>query len=123
MATRLIPSSLHMEMAHERPRALNEPVGFRPSSFTQRDSAPMRAPSRGVRHIGVQPSPRITTDPAFGGSTGAYRHMLAGPEATSLLGQRWRMTSRSYRTSSGPPQVQRFASAPASYLELHRLHS
>ena len=34
IATFRMPSSTHMEMAQESPRALNEPVGFSPSSFT-----------------------------------------------------------------------------------------
>ena len=36
IARRPRPSSTHMETAQERPRALNDPVGFRPSSFTIR---------------------------------------------------------------------------------------
>src|ERR1700683_1867132 len=74
MATFLMPSSTHMETAQESPRALKEPVGFNPSSFTQSDSAPRRDPKRRVRSRGVQPSPRETMDPSEGGSTGAYRH-------------------------------------------------
>src|SRR5437899_5105723 len=123
IATFLIPSSTHIETAQERPRALNEDVGLRPSSFTQSCSAPMRAPNRRVRTRGVQPSPSVTTDASAAGSTGAYRHMFDGPPATSRRGQRCRMTARSYRTSRGPPQVQRFAAAAASYLAPQRLHS
>src|ERR1017187_9731997 len=123
IATFLIPSSTHMETAHESPRALNEAVGFSPSSFTQSCSAPMRAPSLLVRTSGVQPSPRVTTDASAAGSTGAYRHIFAGPLATSRRGQRCRITARSYRTSSGPPHTQRLATAAASYLVPHRLHS
>src|ERR1039457_1824848 len=123
IATFLIPSSTHMETAQERPRALNDAVGLSPSSFTQSCSAPMRAPSRRVRTSGVQPSPSETTLASAGGSTGAYRHMFAGPPATSRRGQRCRMTARSYRTSSGPPHVQRLATARASYLAPQRLHS
>ncbi len=36
MATFRMPSSTHMEMAQASPRALNEAVGFSPSSFTHR---------------------------------------------------------------------------------------
>ena len=71
MATFLMPSSTHMETAHESPRALKEPVGFKPSSFTQSDSAPRRDASRRVRTSGVQPSPNDTMDASEGGSTGA----------------------------------------------------
>src|SRR5579863_5139631 len=79
MATFRMPSSTHMEIAHERPRALNDAVGFMPSSFTQRASAPTRAPSRLVRIRGVQPSPNDVMASSAGGSTGAYRHILEGP--------------------------------------------
>src|ERR1022692_173218 len=123
IATFRMPSSTHMETAHASPRALNEAVGLSPSSFTQSCSAPMRAPSRFVRTSGVQPSPRVTTLASAGGSPGAYRHGCAGPPATSRRGQRCRMTARSYRTSSGPPHVQRLATARASYLAPQRLHS
>src|ERR1700745_488044 len=83
IATFLIPSSTHIDTAHESPRALNDAVGFRPSSLTHSESAPMRAPMRLVRSSGVQPSPRDTMDASAGGSTGAYRHMLARPFGTS----------------------------------------
>src|SRR5665811_1913088 len=115
IATFLMPSSTHMETAQERPRALNEAVGLSPSSFTQSCSAPMRAPSRLVRTSGVQPSPSVTTDASAAGSTGAYRHMFAGPLAVSRRGQRCRMTARSYRTRSGPPHAQRSVSACLLY--------
>src|ERR1035441_8886359 len=81
MATFLIPSSTHIETAQERPRALNDAVGFSPSSFTHSCSAPMRAPNRLVRTSGVQPSPSVTTLASDAGSTGAYRHMFAAPRS------------------------------------------
>jgi hypothetical protein len=71
MATFFTPSSTHMETAQESPRALKDPVGFRPSSFTHSDSAPRREPRRRVRSKGVQPSPNETMDLSDGGSTGA----------------------------------------------------
>src|SRR3954468_3291012 len=76
IATLVMPSSLHIEMAHERPRALNDAVGFSPSSLTHSASAPILAPRRQVRSSGVQPSPSVTTDSGAAGSAGAYRHML-----------------------------------------------
>ncbi len=80
IATLVIPSSTHIEIAHESPRALNDPVGLMPSSFTHRSFAPSRAPSRLVWISGVMPSPRLTIAAGFDtGSTGAYRHMLDGP--------------------------------------------
>ena len=83
------------EMAQAKPRALKDAVGFNPSSLTQSASAPNRAPNRLVRTSGVQPSPKLTIEVSAGGSTGAYRHMLEGPLATSRRGQRCRMISRS----------------------------
>src|SRR5262249_46837540 len=114
MATLEIPNSRHIEMAQESPRALNEAVGFNPSSFTHSASAPSAAPRRQVRISGVQPSPRETMLLSAAGRMGAYRHMLAVPLATERRGQRWRSVFRSYRTSSGPPHSQRFAGAPGS---------
>ena len=57
MATLRMPSSTSMEIAQERPRALKEPVGFRPSSLIHRSSAPTAAPMRFARMRGVIPSP------------------------------------------------------------------
>src|SRR5712691_8720634 len=103
-----MPSSTAMETAQDRPRALNEPVGLSPSSFTHRWSAPILAPRRLVRTRGVIPSPNETIDSGFrGGSTGAYRHMLFGPSATRSRFQTRRVNSRSYRASRGPPQSHR----------------
>ncbi|SPE27673.1 hypothetical protein SBA3_1380008 [Candidatus Sulfopaludibacter sp. SbA3] len=123
IATFLIPSSTHMEMAQESPRALKDAVGFMPSSLTHRASAPTRAPSRLVRIRGVHPSPRDVMALSAGGSTGEYRHMLEVPLGTSRLNQRCRILSRSYRTNKGPPQLQRLAICPASNRVPHRLHS
>src|ERR1039458_2770670 len=86
IATLRMPSSTHIEMAQAKPRALKDAVGFNPSSLTQSASAPNRAPSRLVRTSGVQPSPKLTIEVSAGGSTGAYRHMLEGPLATSRRG-------------------------------------
>src|SRR6266581_796748 len=88
IATLRMPSSAHIEIAQERPRALNEAVGLSPSSFTQSASEPIRAPSRLVLTSGVQPSPSVTMKRSAGGSTGAYRHMLEGPFDTSRRNQR-----------------------------------
>ena len=92
IATFLMPSSTHMETAQESPRALNEPVGFRPSSFTHRSSAPMRAPSRRVRTSGVMPSPSETIG-RFGRAAAPARSATCwkGRAATSRRRQRCRM--------------------------------
>src|ERR1041384_3546690 len=80
IATLVIPSSTHMEMAQESPRALKDPVGLTPSSLTQRSRAPSRWPRRFVLMSGVMPSPSEVIAAGFEtGSTGAYRHMLEGP--------------------------------------------
>src|SRR5260370_18369863 len=106
MATLRMPSSTHIETAQARPRALNEPVGLIPSSFTQRSLAPSRPPSRVVRAIGVIPSPRETMwDASRTGSTGAYRHILHGPLATASRLHVAFAFPRSYKTSSGPPHA------------------
>ena len=51
------------------PRALNEPVGFDPSSFTRRSRKPCFAARRGTVSKGVPPSPRVTgASPSASGS-------------------------------------------------------
>ena len=52
-ASFVTPSSFAIDTAHDMPRALNVPVGFWPSSFTQSLSTPSRSPSRGVGRSGV----------------------------------------------------------------------
>ena len=53
MASLRMPSSTAMETAQERPRALNEPVGLRPSSFTHKlFGAEARAQARGGQERG-----------------------------------------------------------------------
>jgi hypothetical protein len=54
------PSSFARETAMHSPRALNDAVGFCPSSLTRQRSMPMRAASRGVSISGVHPSPMRT---------------------------------------------------------------
>jgi hypothetical protein len=71
MATLFIPNSRHIETAQESPRALNDAVGLSPSSFTQRSSAPIRAPSFWALNKGVQPSPSVKIEESEGGNTGA----------------------------------------------------
>ena len=45
IATFWMPSSAHIEMAQERPRALNEPVGIQAFVFHPQMPAPIRSPS------------------------------------------------------------------------------
>jgi hypothetical protein len=56
----LMPSALAIDTAITRPRALNEPVGKRPSSFTRISPLPSLAASFGMRISGVIVSPRLT---------------------------------------------------------------
>src|ERR1700733_2687285 len=54
--------------AAERPRALKDPVGFRPSSL-------MTTPGYSrLRSMGVKPSPRVTGGAS--GRTASYRHIV-----------------------------------------------
>ena len=57
IASLRIPSSTAIDTAQDKPRALNDPVGFRPSSLIQSCSAPILAPRRAARTSGVMPSP------------------------------------------------------------------
>ena len=92
----LIPSSTHIDIAQDRPRALNEPVGLMPSSFTHKCFIPRRAAVRRVEMSGVKPSPSDTRHSGRDtGSTGAYRHIEAGARMSHSRLQFWRAFSRS----------------------------
>ncbi len=69
MAIAETPSSAARETPTAAPRALNVPVGIRPSSFISRFGTPSARPSRGSGISGVIPSPRLTTRP--GARTGS----------------------------------------------------
>src|SRR5947208_3567687 len=87
IASRFTPSSRHIEIAQESPRALNDPVGFSPSSLTRRLPAPMRAPVRFAGNSGVIPSPSETIDFwSRTGRAGAYRHMEFTAEVSDSRG-------------------------------------
>jgi hypothetical protein len=55
------PSSAARDTPTAAPRALNVPVGSRPSSFISRFGTPSAWPSFGMGTSGVIPSPRLTT--------------------------------------------------------------
>ena len=76
------PNSRAFVSATETTRSLKECVGFRVSSLIHRFGRPSSAPRRCARRSGVQPSPRSTRSSVVAGSSGAYRHRDAGPEAT-----------------------------------------
>src|SRR5207253_3547678 len=104
------------------PRALNVPVGFRPSSFTYRAATLTRAtrppdPRCSSLCSGVPPSPRERISDSSRGRRGAYRQR-------SFLG-RSRSTPRSvhsYRANSGPPQSQTLINRTSQCFE-HAVHS
>jgi hypothetical protein len=55
-----MPSAFAIDTAMTRPRALNEPVGRRPSSFTRISPPPSFFCNFGIVTIGVMISPRLT---------------------------------------------------------------
>jgi hypothetical protein len=61
MAIADTPSSAARETPTAAPRALNVPVGLRPSSFISSFGTPSVRPSLGMAISGVIPSPRLTT--------------------------------------------------------------
>src|SRR3954447_21134106 len=67
------PSRTAALTAHVMPRSLNDPVGFRPSSFSH-TSAPTRSLKAGARTNGVAPSPSVTMgSPGANGSRSRQR--------------------------------------------------
>ena len=61
MAIAATSSSAARETPTAAPRALNVPVGSRPSSFISRPGTPSARPILGMGSSGVIPSPRLTT--------------------------------------------------------------
>jgi len=57
----VMPSSRARVTPSAAPRALNVPVGSRPSSLIDSRCSPIAWPSDGTSRIGVFPSPRLTT--------------------------------------------------------------
>ena len=55
------PSSRARLTPTAAPRALNDPVGTRPSSFISRPGTPIAAPNVGSGRRGVIPSPSVVT--------------------------------------------------------------
>src|SRR5687767_8360086 len=81
--------------AADSPRALNEFVGLRDSSFTNRRETPSSAPSRAAWINGVQPSPSVTgASPSKIGISSRYRHIV-GSRAASEARLHARAASRS----------------------------
>src|ERR1043166_92417 len=81
------------------PRALNDAVGFNPSSLIHSRRTPVDSANRGDSAIGVAPSPSVAgSSPSAMGSTAEYRHMSHRPEIALRAGQ-----GESYLTRSGCP--------------------
>jgi hypothetical protein len=113
MAIRSILNCFAIVTAIARPRALNDPVGSRPSSFTRRLEAPSRAAVIGKATIGVSGSPKLTGAPSFGSSSRHF-HIPGAREAMLSRVIDRRAESMSYRTISGLPALLRLWTRPAS---------
>ena len=85
MAIRSIPNCFAMVTAIASPRALNDPVGSRPSSLTSSCRAPRR--SSAARTIGVSGSPRLTGSPPCGSSSRHF-HMPGFARREAVARQR-----------------------------------
>ena len=97
MVSLVRPSSLALETAADRPRALNEPVGLAPSSLMNSDFAPVSRPRRSAGSIGVNPSPSVTTfELSRTGISSKYRHMSAGLVTKASRSTSRRAAPRSY---------------------------
>ncbi|OGS49977.1 MAG: hypothetical protein A3K65_07410 [Euryarchaeota archaeon RBG_16_68_12] len=84
-ASRFRPSSRALETATAIPRALNVPVGFAASCFTNTRLTPNVLSTIGQRRSGVPPSPRVTLPSSEEtGSSGRYRHRSRRGRRSSL---------------------------------------
>ena len=102
------PSSLrHRDARRAMPRALNEPVGMRPSSLISRCVEAERLAQTRRLSSGVMPSPSVTVR--------LRRRTAAARDSATASAGRARRASRltdsctrrrSYRTSSGPPSLE-----------------
>ena len=102
------PNAWARVTAADMPRALNELVGFRASSLTNRCFRPSSAPRRLAGKSGVQPSPKVIgLAPSSSGSAGAYRHIERVPPGSESRDHVAPMRSQSYTASSGRPQTHR----------------
>ena len=63
------PSRRALESATDTTRSLNEPVGFRVSSFSHSSRTPSASARRVERRSGVQPAPRSTGSSPGSGSS------------------------------------------------------
>src|SRR5688572_27269962 len=102
-ATVAAPSAFAMVTAAERPRALNDAVGFSPSSFMWKWRSPRRSPRRLAWINGVIPSPSVIAGSP--GSTSSYRHIVCGRVRSASILKVRSAAARSYRASSGDLQT------------------
>ena len=87
------------------PRALNDAVGLRPSSFTQSRATPISRANAGSSCSGVSPSPSDTgVSPCLSGSTGAYRHM-SHRGVIACARRHWRIITNEKRLPAGGQTV------------------
>ena len=120
-----MPSSTHMEMAQESPRALNDPVGFRPSSLISRSVAPMRvAGAAGAEAAASSLRPvrqsrfhaeRAKPERSATWSSGAVAKRVAGPGSRGAV----QIVADQQRSAA----FAEVPALPASNFRLHRLHS
>src|SRR5579872_1180255 len=119
------PSSFALLTAAESPLALNDPVGFIPSSLTNTWRSPSFAATRGSGRSGVIPSPRVTMLP--GSSTGInsrYRHIVGARPAMISRDTPDLARSRSYRGYSTLPHLAHTVwSSSALYVAPQAVHS
>ena len=82
----LTPSAFAIDTAITRPRALNEPVGRRPSSLTMMSPPPSFFASFGSMMSGVASSPRLTMSAALRtGSSSRHFHSPSGRSFSAAL--------------------------------------
>jgi hypothetical protein len=92
----VMPSAFAIDTAITRPRALNEPVGRRPSSLTMISPPPSFLASRGREMSGVASSPRLTMSWALRtGSSSRHFHSPSGRAFSASLVSAFLTPSRS----------------------------
>ena len=119
------PTSLALETAAAKPRALKVPVGFNPSSLMYKLGIPRDAPNREACSRGVPPSPNVMMSSGRdAGSNSEKAHMPAcRPSMASRATSRFNR-GRSYRASNTLLHaVQVRIGFSCGYSAPHTLHS
>ena len=116
IASFLRPRALATLIATVIPRALNEPVGFRPSSLIQTFG------NSRLRRSGVNPSPSVIGSTL--GRTSRYLHRLAALPLSESGLKCFFKVCRSYRAKRIPPSLeQTFSGISAGRCAPHLVHS